>query len=91
MQVFAPGSVVAHRESAPLYTLVTVKEPAFDRTGAFGYRVEFKRAREGPPVVRWIAAAYLDPPGDDSEWSFFYWNQDTREYLQGEPGTIETG
>jgi len=89
MRVFSPGSVVTYREKGPLATEVTIDEPAYDRTGAFGYRVGCKPAAGVRPMKRWIAAAYLEAPGDDAEWSYCYWNLDTGEIQEGDDARDE--
>lgn len=86
MQVFSPGSIVGYRQKGPLCTEVEIVAPAFQRTGAFGYRVKCKPKFDGPPATQWISADYLEAMGDDAEWSYCYWSPDTDEYVDGDPG-----
>ena len=77
MQVYSTGSVVGWRDKGPMHTEVVIREPAYDRSGQFGYRVECRQRPGTSPMTRWVSNGFLDPIGDD--WSYQYWNPDTGE------------
>ncbi len=84
MRVYATGSRLGYREKGHLHDEVEIIAPGgVQPDGTLMYQVRFyPRNMPKSPVKRWVSSSYLEPLGDQDDWSYTLWNPETGEYVE---------